>query len=228
MAATDPGELPDRDEWRHPVASRVDGGGPTLDRDGRLHRTDEVAPPNDAAGSTLARCPHPGRGVTVRVMQPDQPLPRSQPGPQPVSPVRPRSAADGRLRRRRWLTVLGAIAAANAVVGSCNLAGVTLAVRSAGAVSEIESLRVNVTTVGVGLLAWGSLEALEHLRQGGRHTWRRLAGGVALLSLLGPLSAATLAAGVGLLALHLVVGGILLLCLPTGGVGWRPGLGFTW
>lgn len=77
---------------------------------------------------------------------------------------------------------------------------------------------VVVSSVAAGLLGWTLLAALERVSARGVTIWRWVAGGVALLSLGGPLTLADSGGGtVVLTLLHVVVGGILLIALPTAG-----------
>jgi hypothetical protein len=123
---------------------------------------------------------------------------------------------------RRWLVVLGTRASATALSGIEVALGIDLVVRQGDRTQHIDSLAVTLTSLVVGFLAWGSLTLAERLSAKGRTAWRVLAAVVLLLSLTGPLAAVSLSAGLGLLALHLVVGGLLLLVLPSVGGSVRP------
>lgn len=66
-----------------------------------------------------------------------------------------------------------------------------------------------------GLLGWALLALLERFSRRPERTWTSVAGGVLALSLGGPVIAgASGSALLGLLALHLVVGGLLVVLLP--------------
>ncbi|HEX3005938.1 MAG TPA: DUF6069 family protein [Angustibacter sp.] len=143
--------------------------------------------------------------------------------PQTLSPSHcvcpPGARAAGARNRRRWFTVLAVMAAATATWGALHsLLHIDLAVRQGGRVQHVESLTVTLTSLVVGLAGWLTLTLLERRTERGLLAWRLLAGGVLLVSLTGPAAAVTLSAGLGLLALHLVVGLGLLLGLP----GRRP------
>src|SRR4051794_2683019 len=134
----------------------------------------------------------------------------------PTVPCPP--AARGRLHRRRWFTVLAAMAAGTAawtVAGP--LLGVDLVVRSGGHLQHVGQLAVVLTGLVAGLVAWGVLALLERFTSHARGLWRALAAVVLVLSLAGPLGAVTTSATVALVVLHLVVGGVLIVALPGGG-----------
>lgn len=79
------------------------------------------------------------------------------------------------------------------------------------------------TAIIAGLLAWGLLAVLERMTSRGVTVWRWVAGAVALVSLLGPLTLAHTTGGtVVLTLLHVLVAGILVTALPgarRGGTG---------
>lgn len=117
--------------------------------------------------------------------------------------------------RRRWFTVLAVMAAATATWGVLHSAlHIDLAVRQGGRVQHVDSLTVTLTSLVVGLAGWLTLTLLERTTERGRLVWRLLGAGVLLVSLTGPAAAVTRSAGLGLLALHLVVGLGLLVGLP--------------
>ncbi|MGN6300141.1 MAG: DUF6069 family protein [Angustibacter sp.] len=143
--------------------------------------------------------------------------------PQTLSPSHcgcpPAARAAGLRNRRRWFTVLAVMATATAMWGVLHSAlHVDLAVRQGDRVQHVGSLTVTLTSLAVGLAGWLTLTLLERRTEHARLVWRLLAAGVLLVSLTGPAAAVTLSAGLGLLALHLVVGLGLLLGLP----GRRP------
>ena len=89
--------------------------------------------------------------------------------------------------------------------------GVDLEVRTGGgSTQQVSQLAVALTALLVGLAGWATLTGLERLTQNPRTAWAVVGGVVLALSLLGPLGAVTAGGKVGLLVLHLVVGGILL------------------
>ncbi len=117
-------------------------------------------------------------------------------------------------RHGRWVTVLGAMAAGIAVWTVIDpLMGVDLEVKTGGSTQAVSQLAVALTCLLVGLAGWATLSALERFAHRPRNAWIAVAGVVLALSLLGPLGAVSAAAKVGLLVLHLVVGGILLVGL---------------
>jgi hypothetical protein len=113
---------------------------------------------------------------------------------------------------RRWVIVIGAMAAAIAVWTVIDpFMGVDLVVKTAGgSTQQISQLAVALTSLFVGFAGWATVAALERFARRPRTAWTVVAGVVLALSLLGPLSGVTTGAKVGLLVLHLVVGSILL------------------
>ncbi|GAA2350303.1 DUF6069 family protein [Dactylosporangium salmoneum] len=108
--------------------------------------------------------------------------------------------------------VAAAVAAAEAVFLLVHhAASVDLTVPGQGPVGAVA---VGVTAALAGLAAWGLLAILERATRRGRTIWVITAAVVLLVSLLGPLGAATAGAVAGLLALHLTVGAVLLAGLP--------------
>jgi hypothetical protein len=117
-------------------------------------------------------------------------------------------------RHRRWVTVLGAMAAGIAVWTVIHpFMGVDLEVRTGGSTQQVSQLAVALTSLLVGFAGWATLSALERFTRRPRTAWIVVAGVVLALSLLGPLVAVTTGAKVGLLVLHVIVGGILLVGL---------------
>lgn len=115
----------------------------------------------------------------------------------------------------RWLTVLAEMSAASllyAIAGP--LLGINLAVRVITGVQTVEALTVVVFSLLIGFAGWGLLTVLRRLTIHGTTVWRVVASLVLVVSLLGPLGATSMAAGVVLVAMHLVVGGLLLGALP--------------
>ncbi|WP_426512613.1 DUF6069 family protein [Dactylosporangium sp. McL0621] len=104
-----------------------------------------------------------------------------------------------------------AVVAAEAVFLLVHAAGADLSVPGQGPVGAVA---VGVTAALAGLLGWALLAVLERTTRRGRTIWVVTAAAVLLLSLLGPLGAATAGAVAGLAALHLTVGAVLLAGLP--------------
>ncbi len=128
-----------------------------------------------------------------------------------------------RIRRRRWFTVLTAMSAANATWALTAVgAGIDLTVHQGDGIVRVDALHVTVVSLGVGLAAWFLLERLERRLVRARFVWWLSACGVLVVSLTGPLTATTTAAAAVLVALHLLVGSILLV-----GLGWSDGDGRT-
>ena len=128
----------------------------------------------------------------------------------------------------RALVVLAAVAGALFVwVIADPLLKADLDVRfgDSGAADHVAARAVAVTTLVLALLGWGLLELLER-RYGsprGDDIWVAIAVVAMLLSLLGPIIAGlTISATVGLLAIHITAGGILIALLPQG-IGPRDG-----
>jgi hypothetical protein len=128
----------------------------------------------------------------------------------PGAPVRTRT------RSRRWLTVLLAVAVAVAVwTVAVPLLDLDLVARpGGGAPQQIGLGAVTAVSLLAGLGSWLLLAVLEKWTRRARVIWRVIAVLVLVVSLLGPLSAASGAAMAVLVALHLVVGGILVWGLP--------------
>jgi len=122
-------------------------------------------------------------------------------------------------QRRAWraTTVAGA-AGTGLLVWTLltKVAGMDLAARTGSTVRHIGPTNVVVTCVIAGLAAWAMLAGLERWTRRPYATYV-VNGSVALaVSLLGPLGAATTGVRLGLVALHLTVGAVLLLAMPVG------------
>jgi hypothetical protein len=130
-----------------------------------------------------------------------------------TTPVRnlPKAAT----RHRRWVTVLVAMASGIAVWTVVHpFLGVDLEVKTAGgSTQQVSQLAVALTSLVVGFAGWATVAALERFTRSPRTVWNAVAGVVLALSLLGALGAQNTGAKVGLVVLHLVVGGILLVGL---------------
>lgn len=115
-------------------------------------------------------------------------------------------------RRARALLVPVTAAAAVAAWGVlAPLAGVRLTVRTAGAHQDVGPVAVAVTAVLAVLAGWALLALLERLTpRGARAVWTTVAALVLLVSMLGPLGGADAGSRLGLAALHLVVGGVVI------------------
>ncbi|MDG4824701.1 DUF6069 family protein [Asanoa sp. WMMD1127] len=110
-------------------------------------------------------------------------------------------------RRTRVVAVFGTVAA-NLVVWAVAVPvlGVDLAVRSGDGTTEISPAAVAVTTMLAGLLGWTLLGLLQRRTRRPGLVWTWIACAVLAVSLLGPLGAASAAAGATLAAMHLVAG----------------------
>jgi hypothetical protein len=116
---------------------------------------------------------------------------------------------------RRWWTVLGAMAAAVATWTILDpLLNIDLALKAGdGSTQQVTQLATTLVSLFAGLAAWGTLALLERYTDRARTIWTTVAVLFLLISLLGPLGAVSTGATVGLLALHVVVGGILIVGL---------------
>jgi hypothetical protein len=104
------------------------------------------------------------------------------------------------------------VAAGSAVVVwlVAKAAGIDLAVHSGDGSRPVGLVSVIVTVVVVALVAGGLLRVLERRTTNGLRTWTIIAFIVWALSLLGPLSATTVGAGLVLATMHLAVGAVVL------------------
>ena len=110
-----------------------------------------------------------------------------------------------------WPVATGAAVLAAAVwVVATQVLGVDLAL---GTGQQVNVVSVVVTSLVVAVAGAGLLRVLERRTAHGLRTWTVIAGVVWGLSFAGPLRAATVAAGLGLACLHLVVGGVVVLGL---------------
>ncbi|MPV37211.1 DUF6069 family protein [Georgenia subflava] len=121
--------------------------------------------------------------------------------------------ARSRVHRRRWFTVLLAMATATALGAVAGpILGIDLALRpGTGLVQEVGILPINLTSLAAGLLGWALLVLLERWTARARRIWTAAAAVVLVLSLGGPPAAATPEATAVLATLHLVVAAILVL-----------------
>jgi predicted tellurium resistance membrane protein TerC len=122
------------------------------------------------------------------------------------------SPASTNLHRRRALVVLGAAAAATGVWAVVRqVGGIDLAVATASGPAAVGLPAVVLTALVVGLTGWAVLAGLERWTRRPHRTWRVLAAGVLVLSLLGPVATALSPASMGgLIALHVAVGAALM------------------
>jgi len=108
-------------------------------------------------------------------------------------------------------------AACAAVVVWCLLhpvLGVDLAVWSGSSETTVGVADVVLAALLVGCAGWGALGLIERRRPcRARRPWTWLAITVLAVSLVGPLGATSMAAGLGLLTLHLAVGLIMIMGL---------------
>ena len=95
--------------------------------------------------------------------------------------------------------------------------GVELAVHSGSGTREVGLVSVLVTATVVTLAAGGLLRVLTRRTTRAGRLWTGVALAVLAVSLAGPAGAATLSAGLALAAMHLVVGGVVI-------IGLRPRL----
>jgi hypothetical protein len=116
---------------------------------------------------------------------------------------------------RRLLTIgLAALAGLTTWFLLAETAGLDLVARTGTSTSRISAVSVAVVALLAGFAGWGLLALLERVSGRARPIWTMIAGGVLLISLLGPLGGVGAAAVLGLLCLHLVVGLVLIAGLP--------------
>jgi hypothetical protein len=133
------------------------------------------------------------------------------------------AATSARVRRRRWLTVLTAMAAATASWAvAVPLLGVDLVVRQGQELLRVSALAVTLTSLAAGLSGWLLLALLEKWTSQASIEWRVIASLVLLVSLLGPLAATEVTATAVLTGLHCLVGSILIFGLPRAGAAHPP------
>lgn len=127
--------------------------------------------------------------------------------PHGAGPARPRLGAD---LATGGLAVLAALFTWGAWT---QLAGVDLTAHSGDAIRTVGAVGVAASTVLIALAGIGSLRFLEKRWQRGVTAWTVLAVAILVLSFPGPVGATSVAAGLGLASLHLVVGVVLLVGL---------------
>jgi hypothetical protein len=106
--------------------------------------------------------------------------------------------------------VVAAGAAAVGWVLATQVASVDLAVRARSGTQHVNVVSVVVTAVVVAMAGAGLLRFLERRTTHAVRTWTVIASVVWVLSLAGPLGARTVAAGLWLAALHVVVGSVVM------------------
>ncbi|MGP4102922.1 DUF6069 family protein [Nonomuraea sp. KM90] len=113
--------------------------------------------------------------------------------------------------RRLLLTVIGAPAAALAVWAlAVPVAGTALTVRMGSGTPTVGPVSVVAASLLAGLASWALLAVLERFTSRPSRIWTIIALVVLALSLFGPLGIAVgIAATLGLVLLHLVVGAVL-------------------
>ncbi len=128
----------------------------------------------------------------------------------------------GQRRPRRvpgWSVPLLAAAAGVVVWGAGTALGVEAVVQGATGDMRVGPVAVIVTALLVGLAGWGVRALLRRVgtpragRTAGERTWMVTCAVVLLVSLLGPLGAASASATVLLAALHVTVGAVVALGL---------------
>jgi hypothetical protein len=122
------------------------------------------------------------------------------------------------VRTRRWrddwpVAVTAAVAAAAVWVVATQLASVDLAVRSGSGTQHVNVVSAIVTALVVAMAGAGLLRFLERRTAHARTTWSAIAIAVWVVSLAGPLGARSVAAGLWLATMHLVVGAIVVVGL---------------
>ena len=121
------------------------------------------------------------------------------------------------MRARRWrddwpLAVAAAVAA-SVDWAAIQLSGVDLAVGSGSDAQQVGLVSVIGCAAVVAVVASGLLRFLEARSPHGRGIWIAVALVVGLLSLVGPLGASSLQAGLALVSLHAVVASVVLVGL---------------
>ena len=91
--------------------------------------------------------------------------------------------------------------------------GAELAVHSGSGTQEIGLVSVLVTATVVTLASGGLLRVLARRTTGAERLWTGVALAALAVSLAGPAGAVTLSAGLALAAMHLVVGGVVIIGL---------------
>lgn len=114
-------------------------------------------------------------------------------------------------RTRRLGTVLAAPAAALVLWAAATpIADIDLTVDQAGTPLTVGPVLIVLACLIVGSAAWGLLAILERSTARASLIWSIIAAAVLAFSLTGPLAAATTAAMLVLMGMHVVTGGILI------------------
>lgn len=130
------------------------------------------------------------------------------------SPIATKSGS-GR-RKRAAIVVEAAVAAVLFWAAAVPLAGVELQVATGGTAQTIGPVQILIVALLAGAAAWTALAVVEKTSRKPLRIWFPLAAAFGVASLAGPLfSAGSTAAMLALLGLHIVVGGILTVGLPT-------------
>jgi hypothetical protein len=116
---------------------------------------------------------------------------------------------------RRSASVAAAVAGALATwVLAAPIAGIELDVRVGGETTEVGPGEIAVTAAVAGLAAWAVLALLERWTANARRIWITAAAVLLVVSLAGPVgSAVGTGAALALVAMHVVVGTILIAML---------------
>lgn len=115
--------------------------------------------------------------------------------------------------RDDWPVAAVAAGAAAAVWVAATAAGVDLVVGSGAGTREVGLVSVVVTAVVVAVAGAGLLRVLERRTPAARRVWTGIALAVWLVSFAGPAGARSLSAGLVLVVLHVVVGGVVIVGL---------------
>ncbi|GAA2130297.1 DUF6069 family protein [Glycomyces algeriensis] len=114
-------------------------------------------------------------------------------------------------RTRRLAAVLAATAGALLLwAAAVPLARVDLTVDQAGTPLTVGPALIAFAGLAVGFAAWGLLAVLERFAARAALIWSIIAAVVLAVSLTGPLAAATTAAMLVLMGMHVVTGGVLI------------------
>lgn len=122
-------------------------------------------------------------------------------------------APRGRVRDAWPVAVVAAAAAALVWCLATLVASVDLTVRTGSGSQPVNVVSVIVTSIVVTLAGAGLLQVLDRRTRRGLAIWTWVALTVLAMSLTGPLAATSPAAGVTLVALHLLVGGVVIVGL---------------
>ncbi len=115
------------------------------------------------------------------------------------------------LIRRSAAVAAAAVGALAIWVLATPIAGIELDVRVGGETSEVGPGAIALTAAAAGLAAWAVLALLERWTASARRIWRITAAVLLVVSLAGPIGSAVGAgAALALVAMHVVVGTILI------------------